>query len=649
MPHRRRSLLVLLVSCLAFVAAHAALHLPQILSDGAVLQRGEPIPIYGWAAPGEAITVTLGDASLQTRADDDGRWSVRFDPREAGGPIALRVAGDYEVLVHDILIGDVWLCSGQSNMELPMRRVRERFEEEIATSKNSRIRSFTVPIRYEFNHPWEDIAGGQWVSADPATVLHFSAVAYFFAREIEAAEDVPVGILLSAMGGSPIESWMSEESLQAFPARLAVADPFRDEAYITGLKTAENAASAAWFRYRDAQDEGLHHQPAYYDPDYDDSGWTPFTAPGFWDEQGIEARRGVVWFRREVEVPAALAGKPGMLHLGTLVDADTTYLNGQEVGNTGYQYPPRHYSIPAGLLQAGRNVIAIRLTSTGNRGSFVRDKTYALEVDGQSLPLTGTWLAKVGMVCGPQPPSTFIQWQPLALYNAMMAPLHRQPIKGVLWYQGESNTGRSNEYEALLEAMIADWRARWDAPELPFLIVQLANFMEASESPQESGWAELREAQRLALSVPHTGMAVAIDVGEWNDIHPLDKQTVAHRLALQARKLAFGESSLLASGPDLLGGEVHGDKVLLHFTSTGEGLQTSDGRPLGQFALAGADGVFHWAEARIVDSTTIELSQREVPAPVAVRYAWAHNPEGANLVNSAGLPASPFQWSAAAE
>jgi sialate O-acetylesterase len=636
--------LLLAASLLGALTRADALRLPHLLSDGAVVQRDEPIPVWGWADPGAEVVVALGGESRRGYADPDGRWAVTFPARPAGGaPFTLEVrSGDATRVARNLLAGDVWLCSGQSNMVLPMERVKERFADAIAASANPRIRCFTVPVRYAFEGPREEVAGGAWQEAGPDEVLDFSAVGYFFARALEAETGVPIGLIVSAMGGSPVESWMSEAALRPFPDRLEVAAPFRDPAYIAGLKQAENAAGAAWFRYRDARDEGLRHDPPYYASEYDAGAWPVLQAPGIWDEQGVPEMFGVLWLRKEIELPAALAGRPARLLLGRVFDADVTYVNGVRVGETTYKYPPRRYTVPGGVLVAGRNVLTVRATMTGDRGRFLADKEYLLEVGGETFDLRGAWQWKVGMTSGPQPPSTFVEWQPLALYHAMLAPLHRQPLKGVLWYQGESNTGRAGQYEALLRAMITDWRARWGQPELPFLLVQLANYMEASAEPMESGWAELREAQRRVLSLPHTGMAVTIDVGEWNDIHPLDKQTVGERLALEARRVAYGEGGLLSAGPLFAGLAREGSRLRLRFSFVGEGLRTRDGTEPGGFALAGPDGVFHRAQAR-VDGETVVVAHPDIAEPRAVRYAWAHNPTSANLVNTAGLPASPFE------
>lgn len=339
---------------------------------------------------------------------------------------------------------------------------------------------------------------------------------------------------------------------------------------------------------------------------------------------------------------AAASGKPARLLLGRIVDADSVFVNGVFVGSTGYQYPPRRYQAPAGVLKEGKNVITVRVISEAGKGGFVPGKPYELIIDGQTIGLAGNWLYRQGAEMPPLAARTFIRWKPLGLFNAMISPLLNYRIKGVIWYQGESNAGRPEEYKELFPALIRDWRARWGQGDFPFLFVQLANFMEARPRPSESNWALLREAQLEALALPNTGMAVAIDIGEWNDIHPLNKKDVGKRLALAARRVAYGEKEAVHSGPIYRSMKAEGSKIVLSFCNIGSGLEAGGGNELRHFAIAGADRRFTWAEARIEKDKVVVWSE-EVPEPVAVRYAWADNPAGANLYNKEGLPASPFR------
>jgi sialate O-acetylesterase len=369
--------------------------------------------------------------------------------------------------------------------------------------------------------------------------------------------------------------------------------------------------------------------------------------PGFWADGPLGPVNGVVWFRKDFDVPASMAGKSARLWLGRIVDGDETYFNGKKVGAITYEWPPRKYDVPADLLKEGKNIIVVRVISQRARGGFVLDKPYQLVGAGETLDLKGRWQYKLGATMDTLPPPTFIQWQPVGLYNSMIAPLLNYSIKGVIWYQGEANTGNPLEYQKLFPALIADWRQKWNQCDFPFLYVQLASFMETKDQPSDSNWAELREAQLKTLSVPNTAMAVTIDIGEWNDIHPLNKEDVGKRLALAARKLAYGED-VVYSGPIYQSMKTNGGKITLTFTHTGGGLVAKGGK-LRYFAVAGPDKKFVWANAKIEGDKVIVWSD-SVPNPVAVRYAWADDPEGANLYNKAGsashtayLPASPFK------
>ena len=491
------------------------------------------------------------------------------------------------------------------------------------------------------------------MEATPKNVLGFGAASYFFAKQLYEKYHVPIGIINSSVGGTPIQAWISAEGLkdiQPYDDRVA---RFRDSGFPgnPGGRDSAGAGGSSGMRAVRHPDRGLTEAVKWYDVNYSTEGWHSFWLPGFWADQGVKGLNGVVWFRKEIDIPVAMAGKPARLFVGRIIDADETYVNGVEVGHITYQYPPRRYEIPAGLLKAGKNLLVVRVTNTAGKGGFVPDKRYELTDGVTHIDLRGDWQYKVGQVFAPRvfggggggggvPPFS-AQNEPTGLYNTMVAPVIRAIIKGFVWYQGETNTGNPVEYGRLLPALIADWRSKWQEGNLPFLYVQLPNFMEVQYSPAESQWAELREAELEALSVPRTGMAVTIDVGEWNDIHPLDKKDVGERLALAARKIAYGEQDLVSSGPIYQSARTDGNRIVISFSSIGSGLMVKGGGELQQFAIAGADKKFVWADARI-DGDGVIVSSDEVPNPVYVRYAWADNPEGANLYNKEGLPASPF-------
>ncbi|MCH5377562.1 MAG: beta galactosidase jelly roll domain-containing protein, partial [Planctomycetes bacterium] len=523
----------------------AEVRLPRLLTDGVVLQRDTKVTVGGWADVGESVDVSLDGEPVGNHPGGDGRWFLDLPAQPAGGPHVLEFAGENRVSVHDVYFGDVWLASGQSNMQLPMERVREKFDADIAAADLPLIRFFTGPREYDFNAPRTDLDGGQWLAATPESIMELSAAGFFFARDLYEAYGVPIGLVNVNYGGSAAESWMSEAALEAYPHYLDVAKRYRDGEYLQSLLDADAATTERWQAALDAADAGLNDTSPWHSPGHDDADWLTMNVPGNWADTPVGPVHGAVWFRREFELPAALAGQPGKLMLGRIVDADTTWVNGHPVGNVTYQYPPRRYEVDAGILQAGRNVIAIRVVSNGGTGGFVEDKPYWLRVGDTVIDLTGPWRLRLGAEAPVLSAPRFVWYkQPLSFYNAMLAPLLPMTIKGVIWYQGESNTDRPQEYRNLFRAMIRNWRADFGQGDFPFLFVQLANFMESFTQPTESEWAETREAQRLALAEPNTAMAVIIDAGEWNDLHPLDKKTVGERLALAARFVAYGDEDV---------------------------------------------------------------------------------------------------------
>jgi len=623
--------------------AFCNVRLPRLVSDGMVLQRDATVKIWGWADEGEKVTINFKGKTYTTAAGTDGKWMVTLSPLKAGGPYNMEIKATNLITLKSILIGDVWICSGQSNMELSMDRVKDKYPDIIAHSDNPSIRQFIVPDRYNFNTPQEDLESGNWESANPKTVLNFTAVGYFFAKELFEKYKVPIGLMNASLGGSPAQAWLSEDALKAFPEYLATAEKYKDIAYINQIKEKDKAVNDAWYNRIRQIDKGLAPgEKPWFDTTYDASQWPTMNVPGYWADGQLGPVNGVVWFRKEIDVPASMTAKPARLLLGRIVDGDETYVNGKLVGSVSYQYPPRRYDVPENLLKPGKNIIVVRVINNSGRGGFVLDKPYQLMAAGQTIDLKGQWQYKLGATMDPLPPSTFIQWQPLGLYNGMIAPLLNYSIKGVIWYQGESNTGKPLEYRKLFPALIANWRQKWNQGDFPFLYVQLAGFMETKDQPSESGWAELRQAQLKTLTVPNTAMAVIIDLGEWNDIHPLNKEDVGKRLALAAQKLAYGDENVVYSGPIYQSMKIEGNKIILTFTNIGGGLLAKGDGQLRYFAIAGADKKFVWAKAEIKGNKIIVWNDY-VTNPVAVRYAWADNPEGANLYNKEGLPASSFR------
>ena len=553
----------LLITLLSFfllpLLVHANVKLPVLVSDGMVLQRDSRINIWGWAAAGENVRVKFNNKTFRTVTDPKGNWTIALPPMKAGGPYTMEIKGNNAIIIKDILIGDVWFCSGQSNMVLTMERVKEKYPDDIATADFPQIRNFFIPTASDVISIHDDLPPGKWISASPESVLGFGAVTFFFARNIFREYNVPVGIINSSVGGTPIEAWTSTEGLKEFPQLVSRIEKLKDTSYLDPiLRAAKKRAETSQASSVNAMsaDKGMSGPKPWYDITYVPEGWHKFWLPGYWDDQGVKGLNGIVWFRKEINIPESMAGKPAKLFLGRIVDADNVYVNGVFSGNITYQYPPRRYNLPAGLLKPGKNLIAVRITNTSGKGGFVPDKPYYLVIGKDSIDLRGEWRYKVGQVFRPviiEPGTGFpiisMQNEPSGLYNTMVAPAIKYRIKGILWYQGEANAGKLPEYQQLLPALINDWRNKWQQGTLPFIFVQLPNFMEVQYLPSESRWAELRSGQLKSLYVPKTAMVVTIDVGEWNDIHPLEKKVVGERSALAARKLAYGDEKIVSSGP----------------------------------------------------------------------------------------------------
>lgn len=626
-------ILFLILSFISVCLFDAKVKLPALVSDGMILQRNQKLKIWGYADAGEKVTVKFLNKTYSTTADNSGNWNIMLPELKAGGPFVMIIN---DITLKDILIGDVWVASGQSNMELPMRRLKPLYGEEMKTVNNQNIRFFTVPQKYNFKIPQNDLDGGKWENTNPQTIQNFSGVAYFFAKNLYEKNKVPVGIIHTSLGGSPVQAWMDANSLKNYPEYLAEAEKWKNDDLIKSTESGEQALSRAWYTELDQSDIGLNQHWENFD--LDDSSWKTMNVPGSWEDQEGPFE-GSVWLRKEIMLPKGSAQKAAFLNLGRIKDADVTYINGVKVGNVTYEYPPRWYDIPSGILKEGKNIIAVRITNGSGKGQFIADKPYYLEIDGQKIDLKGTWKYRIGAKMEKMAPGqTFIRWKPTGLYNSMINPLINYKVKGFLWYQGESNTGKPKEYGDLLTTMINDWRSKWNEKDAPFLIVQLANFMETKNQPVESNWAELRDQQRkVSLNVPQTGLAVIIDAGEWNDIHPLDKKTVGDRLSLQALKIA-DKKNIVADGPVYQSMKLEGSKIILSFKKG-----TDNFAPVSElkgFAIKNTDGNWTWAKAK-TEGEKIVVWNDSVKNPVAVRYDWADNPDG-NLKNKTGLPASPF-------
>lgn len=495
-----------------------SVRVPALISDGMVLQRNAAARLWGEAD--EPVTVTLTGRRYRTVPDENGRWEIVLDGLQPGGPYELTVN---DITINEVFVGDVWLCSGQSNMQLPMQRVRHMYPEEIQ-APNPNIRQFTVPCRCEFKMPLDSLEGGGWLGASPGTIKDFTAVGYFFAKRLQERYKVPVGLILSAYGGTPIHSWMGRDMLGSFPELIHEAERYADDGYPEKMK-AENAKNEEkFFKGIYENDPGLVEK--WYMPDYDDSGWEERDLFLPWSGSGS------VWLRRTIDVPPEAAGKPATLFLGTITDYDMVYVNGEAVGETTYRYPPREYVVPS--MPHGRCVIAIRVICKDG-GCFTPGKQYLLTTDNGSFDLSGAWRFRRGARVAPAAPEILIQNKPTSLYNGMLAPLKRYTIKGAIWYQGESDDENPEGYAEKFAALVKGWRKDWGC-EFPFLFVELTHYGEGKN------WDLIRMQQRQSLAIPRTAMAAAFDLGEHNDPHPQGKQAVGDRLARCAMRVAYGET-----------------------------------------------------------------------------------------------------------
>ncbi len=625
--------------------AHAALQLGSPFADHMVLQRERPAPVWGAASPGDRVFVAFAGQVKIAVADADGRWSVNLDPLPASdAPRSLMVTspGSNEtVRVEDVLVGEVWLCGGQSNMERqlgprPGQKPIVGAEAAIAAARLPLVRQLHVGQQTALSP--QKTAAMRWTVCSPETAPDFTAVGFFFARDLHQKLGVPVGIIHSSWGGTPAQAWTSASGLDAFPDFQPRIKDLAD-----AVAHPEKARAALRARFDDwyfQHDPGTNSPVCWADPALDADEWSTIDLPAMWESSGRPGFDGVVWLRRSLDLPASWKGGDIELRLSAIDDADTTWINGAEIGRTDGWDTPRVYRVPGSILKKQGNLIAIRALDAGNNGGFWNNslpfEARALDGAFSPVPLRGPWLARYSVELRRmgQPPreSAKDPGTPTVLYNGMIAPLVPYALRGFAFYQGEANVWNARQYRTLLPALVTDWRKHWGDDALPFLFVQIAPFKDMRP--------EIREAQLIAWqNTPRTAMAVTIDCGDAEDIHPADKAPVGARLALAARALAYGEA-IDYSGPVFSGLDVKEDRAVLRFTHLGGGLVAKDG-PLSGFAVAGASGAFHPAEARIVGDT-VEVSSPNVPKPARVRYGWANVAAG-NLFNRAGLPASPFR------
>ena len=649
-----------LLLCLAFLSleAVAKISLPQLFQSGMVLQRDKAIPVWGKADAGEMVTIRFNKKQYVTTAGINGKWRINLPKMKAGGPYTMTVG---DIVLTNILIGDVWLLSGQSNIDVTIERVYPQYTQEIDTYENPNVRLFRVQNETDTHGVRDDIKPTpiNWKPLNKQNAWLFSAVGYFLGKRMQEQTKVPQGIIVNSWGGTPIEAWISADSLQQdYPLLVKKTQLYQNDSYVKAQAQANMEADRQWQKLLNEQDPGIEQN--WTAPDFDDADWqtvNQYTTDWALSPKSKRPIIGTIWLRQHIQVDKAHAGKPARLLLGTLFDQDITYLNGKEIGHTYYQYPPRRYDIPEGMLREGDNVITVRFINKYGMAHFIPEKPYMLAFgdDRMSLnplptdviPLSENWQMHLGTEM-PSCPSGDISLQnlPTTLYNAVLHPLAPYALSGVVWYQGESNTGHPAPYADNLKKMIGCWRDLWHDQQMPFVIVQLANYDGRQQSgfprpitpqtePMNSGWAQLREAQRIvAKADPRTELAVINDLGETVDIHPLRKKEVAERIGIGFDRLVYHHK--VALSPEVIAAVIKEGQVIL---TLDQPIQEGN---LYEFEVAGKDGIFHNVAAQGAKNTVL-LDCTSISVPTAVRYAWKDNPLKANVRSLSGLPMSSFE------
>ena len=624
--------------------------LPSVFTDNMVLQQKTDITFYGDATKNKQLTVKTGwnGKEYHTEADGQGKWSLKIPTPAAGGPYEITFSDGKNLQLKNVMIGEVWFCSGQSNMEMPVAGWGKvmNYEQEIAEAAYPAIRLFQVKKNTSLA-PLKEVEStlGGWQECSSATVPEFSALAYFYARALWKELNVPIGVIDCTWGGTPAEAWTNHETLRQVMGFREEMDKLERLGFDPNrMEQAYSEERAHWQSLFTEKDKGMENgKLCWTAPSLSEEDWQTISLPGYWEGKGLKDFDGIIWFRRSLEIPAEWAGKPLTLRLGMIDDEDITYFNGVEIARGAGYMTPRTYTIPAKLVKAGKAVLAVRVSDFGGEGGIHgKAEELYVEADGKRISLAGDWKYRIGLSLKGFPPAPVSPIQsssyPTVLFNAMVKPWTAFPIKGVIWYQGEANVGRSEQYGDLFPALITDWRRQWRS-NFPFYFVQLANFMESKKIQPNSEWAALREAQTKALKLDQVGMAVTIDIGLADDIHPKNKQEVGRRLALLALAGSYGKN-VSSSAPVFQNYIIKGDKMELDFGQKQDGFKIKD-TTLKGFTIAGPDRVFYSAEA-MVQNGKIIVSSPKVSVPLAARYGWADNPD-CNLYGENGLPVAPFR------
>ena len=630
---------VLLFFCFS-ICSIANVKLPLLFNDGMVLQRDQSIPVWGWADANEKIEIRFNKQIVKTKADKDGKWMVNLKAEKAGGPFELVIKGNNIITLKNVLVGEVWVCSGQSNMVFTVKQAVNA-AQEINDANFPMIRQFLVQKDMS-STPKSDVKAGKWEACNSSTVGGFTAVGYFFAKKLYSELKVPIGIIHTSWGGTCVETWTSREAFEnseEFKEMISKVPIIEIDSL---SKTQKNKLVAKVEQIQGSK--MATDDTSFKNLAFNDSSWAEMKIPSIWENQQLPNLDGVVWFRKSVEISKENTGKAGILELSKIDDQDVTYVNGVEVGTTNTYDENRVYKIPAGVLKEGTNSISVKVTDySGGGGIYGETSNMKLTVQKTVIPLGGQWKFNVVNVRSEVSPNQY----PSLLFNAMINPLIPYGIKGVLWYQGEANVNRAEQYKKAFPLMINDWRQKWNQGDFPFYFVQLSTFNEfGGNSNNGSKWAELREAQTYTLqTVANTGMAVTTDIGNAKDIHPTNKQDVGIRLAAIALHKNYNQK-VVYSGPMYKSQLIKGNEIILTFDNIGNGLFVSDKNGiLKGFEIAGADKVFHFATA-IIKNNKVILSSEKVPNPVAARYGWADDDTEINLFNKEKFPASPFRTDA---
>lgn len=622
-------------------------YVTPMVSDHAVLQRDEDIVIRGGGRPGARVrAVLLKESEIKEEAqgtiEPDGRWRLKLPPLSAGGPYELFIVSEEQKLkFSDIFIGDVWLLSGQSNMQLPMERVKYRYPEKYRKGSPFLFRQFCVPIEWNFKAPSDELSGGEWICPAPEAVSRFSAVGFFFAERLFQQYRVPVGIVLTAVGGTPIQAWMSREALRNFPDELDRAVQCRNDNYINTIQSQDASRIRKWWEELDLADPGIRE---HWEKERGKASWKQINLSQSWNGTLDLEAPGTVWLRKSVVIPEERARIPLRVSLGTITDADFTYVNGALVGNTTYRYPPREYELK-GLLP-GQTEIVVRVAAVHGQGGFTEGKKRRLIwQDGIQWDISEGWEYCRGALAEPLEEETFFERKPAGMYQGMVAPLEDFPIKGICWYQGEMNAEEYTVYPKYFKSMTEDLRRKWRREDLPVLFVQLPNY----DLEDAKCWISFRDMQRGLTQLPYTGMAVTIDCGEANDLHPTNKKTVGERLAMAAFQIAYKEPGAWLS-PVLSHIRRQEKELILSFEYAEEGLYTSDGKPPAGFFIILEESKTGNKYGRLCAKAQIKGKKVVLQCPavsegtrIRVEYACSNNPLDANLCNKRGLPASPFR------